>query len=183
MHTTNLIILDRDGVINFDSDNYIRKPEEWQAIPGSLEAIATLCEHNFSVAVCTNQSGLARGFYTETVLSQIHDKMLTAVRELGGDIHRISHCPHLPADKCLCRKPAPGMLLDTLRHFNTAACEAIFVGDSLRDIQAGLAANIEPVLVLTGNGALAKPGVDALGRIPCFSDLAAFTTHLIEGVR
>src|SRR5689334_22262237 len=107
--TRKLIILDRDGVINYDSPYYIKTPEEWQPIPGSLEAIALLKQADYTVVVATNQSGLARGLYDEPLLTAIHEKMLNACKAFGGTIDKIYYCPHHPDEHCFCRKPKPGM--------------------------------------------------------------------------
>ena len=112
MEQNNLIILDRDGVINHDTDSYIRTPEQWTAIPGSLEAIARLCRENYRVVVITNQSGISRGYYTINTLNRIHQKMLEEVHKFGGDISAIFFCPHSDEDGCDCRKPQPGLFLE-----------------------------------------------------------------------
>jgi D-glycero-D-manno-heptose 1,7-bisphosphate phosphatase len=148
-----LIILDRDGVINFDSPNYIKSVEEWEAIPGSLEAIATLTQLGYKVVVCTTQSGIGRGIYTTEILNQIHQKMHKAVENAGGHIAAILFCPHTPEDKCNCRKPKPQMIQDICERFNVEDISKImFVGDSERDLQAIDNASGIPVLVKTGNG-------------------------------
>lgn len=147
-----LILLDRDGVINFDSPDYIKSPEEWQPIPGSLEAIALLTRAGFTVAVTTNQSGVGRGYYDLKTLAAIHEKMLTQVREEGGEISAIFFCPHHPDEQCLCRKPKPGLLFQARDYFQADLSEVWSVGDSKRDIEAAVAAGCKPVLVRTGNG-------------------------------
>lgn len=147
-----LIILDRDGVINHDSDAYIKSPEEWRPIPGSLEAIARLTKAGFRVVVATNQSGVGRGLFDLATLSAIHAKMHQAASALGGRIEAVFFCPH-PADAgCTCRKPAPGMVEEILRRFVASPKEVTLVGDSLRDLQAAIAVRCRPVLVLTGKG-------------------------------
>ena len=147
-----LIILDRDGVINHDSDQYIKSPEEWKPIPGSLEAIARLTQWGWRVVVCTNQSGVGRGLFVMDTLNAIHDKMVRAVSQAGGRIDAIFFCPHTNADKCACRKPKPGMFLEIAARYNVDLAGVPAIGDSLRDLQAAHAAGARPVLVLTGKG-------------------------------
>lgn len=158
MFSKKLVILDRDGVINYDSDAYIRTPDEWQPIPGSLEAIAKLNTLGVKVAIATNQSGIGRGYYTEAILAEIHDKMLTELAAVGGKIDKIYYCPHIPDDHCECRKPKAKMLRDIARDFNIdyKVEQVAFVGDSLRDLQAARAAGCVGVLVETGRGESTK---------------------------
>lgn len=146
------VILDRDGVINFDSPDYIKSPEEWFPIPGSIEAIAQLSQAGFTVVLATNQSGLGRGLYTLETLHQIHQKMRDAVAALGGEITKIYFCPHTPADHCDCRKPKPGMLLQIQSDFQLKNTDMIFIGDSVKDYEAAQAVGCEFILVKTGNG-------------------------------
>lgn len=147
-------MLDRDGVINDDSIDFIKNPDEWQPIAGSLEAIAQLNRHGFDVAVVTNQSGLARGLLDETTLGQIHDKMTDCVREQGGRLAGIYYCPHGPDSLCDCRKPRPGLLQQFAEEHQANLTETYVVGDSLRDLQAAEAVGAKPILVLTGKGEL-----------------------------
>ena len=175
-----LVVLDRDGVINEDSDAYIKSPDEWVAIPGSLEAIAKLCDAGFTVAVATNQSGVARGYYSEQVLDAIHDKMLTGVRSAGGEIDLVVACPHGPDDGCDCRKPRTGLLEQIADHYQASLAGVPVVGDSLRDLEAGAAVGARPVLVLTGKGertANALP--EFLEATPVYADLASAADALI----
>ncbi len=175
-----LVVLDRDGVINQDSDAYIKSPDEWVAIPGSLEAIARLCDAGFTVAVATNQSGLARGYYSERVLDAIHDKMLTDVRSAGGEIGLVVVCPHGPDDGCDCRKPRTGLLERIADHYQASLDGVPFVGDSLRDLEAGAAVGARPVLVLTGKGERTAKGLpEFLDATPIYSDLASAADALI----
>ena len=148
----NLVILDRDGVINLDSEHYIKSPEEWKPIPGSLEAIARLTQAGFRVVVATNQSGLGRGLFDMATLNAMHDKMHKAVNQLGGRIDAVFFCPHAQNAGCACRKPQPGMLLEIAERFNVALAGVPAIGDSLRDLQAASAAGAKPILVLTGKG-------------------------------
>jgi len=146
------IILDRDGVINYDSDQYIKSPQEWLPIPGSLEAIATLNRYGFQVLVATNQSGIARGYYDVPILDDIHEKLMRELASVGGYIDEIFFCPHHPEDGCLCRKPKPGLLHQMQAKYPINFAETFFIGDSTVDIQAAKAAGCKPLLVLTGNG-------------------------------
>lgn len=176
--TKKLVILDRDGVINFDSPGYIKSPEEWVPIPGSIEAIARLHRQGFRVYVATNQAGIARGKLTESDLRSIHARMLDEVRAAGGQIAGIEYCPHHPDDHCTCRKPAPGMLLAIERESGIPLKGQPYVGDSLKDIRAAEAAGCAPILVLTGNGAETARFNRRVAGV--FADLATFTEHLLE---
>lgn len=148
-----LIILDRDGVINEDSDDFIKNAEEWLPIPGSLEAIALFNHAGYSVAVATNQSGIARGLYGVETLHEMHKKMSMLLDAIGGSVDAVFYCPHLPTKHCDCRKPKPGMLLDIAKRFKYESLKGIyFVGDTYRDVEAARAAGAVPVLVRTGKG-------------------------------
>ena len=147
-----LVILDRDGVINHDSEHYIKSPEEWKPIAGSLEAIARFTQAGFRVVVATNQSGVGRGVFDMATLNAIHDKMHKAVNQLGGRIDAVYYCPHAQDAGCACRKPQPGMLLEIAERFHVALAGVPAIGDSLRDLQAASAAGARPILVLTGKG-------------------------------
>lgn len=153
-----LIILDRDGVINQDSDAFVKNPDEWIALPGSLAAIARLSQAGYTVAVATNQSGLARGLFDTATLNAIHAKLYREVTQAGGLVDAIFLCPHGPQDGCSCRKPLPGMYYDIARRYDTELNGVPAVGDSLRDLQAAAAAGCTPWLVLTGNGAKTQQG-------------------------
>ena len=147
-----LVVLDRDGVINLDRDDYIKSPEEWTPIAGSLEAIARFTQAGFRVVVATNQSGVGRGLFDMTTLNAVHDKMHKAVNQLGGRIDAVFFCPHAQDAGCACRKPQPGMLLAIAERFNVVLAGVPAIGDSLRDLQAASAAGARPILVLTGKG-------------------------------
>jgi len=147
-----LIILDRDGVINEDSDDYIKSVEEWIPIPGSLEAIGHLKSLGYTIAIATNQSGVGRGYYDLKTLFSMHEKMQRLAEQQGGSIDHIVFCPHTPDDNCRCRKPLPGMIYQIAAHFKHDLKDAIFIGDSLGDYQAALAGNIDFALVRTGKG-------------------------------
>lgn len=174
-----LIILDRDGVINEDSPLYIKSPDEWHPIKGSLEAIALLNQYGFTVVVATNQSGIARGMYDEGVLSAIHEKMHQAVTAKGGSIDSIFYCPHGPDDNCLCRKPKPGLLQQIAKHYEISLANVISIGDSARDLEAAKNAGATPVLVLTGNGRKTQQTyANSLQEIAYYDDLYAFARSL-----
>ena len=147
-----LIILDRDGVINYDSDQFIKSPEEWRAVPGSLEAIARLNHAGYRVVVATNQSGIGRGLFDMAMLNSIHEKMHKALGHAGARLDAIFFCPHTADAKCDCRKPKPGMLAEIGKRFNSELTGVPCVGDSLRDLQAAEAVGAQPMLVLTGKG-------------------------------
>lgn len=146
------IILDRDGVINEDSDQYIKSEEEWVPIPGSIEAIAKLSKNNYRVIVITNQSGISRGFYNHQTLARMHNKMYKLVAQKGGRIHAVFYCPHGPADNCNCRKPKAGLFHKVEQSFDMSLSDVYCIGDSYRDILAARQCNGLPILVQTGKG-------------------------------
>lgn len=147
-----LAILDRDGVINHDSDDYIKSPEEWVALPGSLEAITRLSRAGWRVVIASNQSGIARGLFSMHTLNAMHTKLRQELAAIGGKVDAIVICPHGPDDNCLCRKPRPGMFHDIAKRFDIDLAQVPSVGDSLRDLQAAKEAGCTPWLVLTGKG-------------------------------
>jgi D-glycero-D-manno-heptose 1,7-bisphosphate phosphatase len=174
-----LVILDRDGVINEDSDAYIRSLDDWQPIPGSIEAIAQLSRAGFTVAVATNQSGLGRGYFDLAALEAIHERLCKQVEDCGGQLSGIFYCPHLPGAGCACRKPATGLIESIERAVGLSAADAPFIGDSLKDLQAARSYGCKPNLVKTGKGSKTlatllgpEPGVDDPGSIPVYADLA-----------
>jgi D-glycero-D-manno-heptose 1,7-bisphosphate phosphatase len=175
-----LIILDRDGVINHDSDDFIKSPAEWIPIPGSLEAIARLNQAGYRVVVATNQSGIARGYFNIVTLNAIHQKMHAAAQRVGADIDAVFFCPHAADDNCDCRKPKPGMILEIAKRFNVNLKGVPNIGDSLRDLQAGYVAGCTPYLVLSGKGERTR----ATGGLPpgttMFPNLAAVVDHLLK---
>ncbi|HXU43263.1 MAG TPA: D-glycero-beta-D-manno-heptose 1,7-bisphosphate 7-phosphatase [Burkholderiales bacterium] len=173
-----LVILDRDGTINHDSEDYIKSPAEWTAIPGSLEAIARLHQADYRVVVATNQSGIGRGLFDTQALFAIHDKLQRALGQVGGRIDAFFFCPHKADDKCRCRKPQPGMLLEVARRFNVAIEDAFMVGDSRKDVEAAAAAGARAVLVRTGNGAKTEKEGNLPRGTAVYPDLAAFARHL-----
>lgn len=168
-----LIILDRDGVINHDSDLYIKSPEEWLPIPGSLDAIARLNQWGYRVVVCTNQSGIGRGLFGMDTLNAIHEKMIKAAAHAGGTIDAVFFCPHTNADNCACRKPKSGMFKEIAARYNLDLAGVPAVGDSLRDLQAAAEVGAQPMLVLTGKGKKTKLDPALPAGTPVFADLAA----------
>lgn len=178
-----LVILDRDGVINRDSDEYVKNPAEWKPLPGSLEAISALSDAGFTVAVASNQSGLARGLFDQAALDAMHQKMHELVALSGGRISKVVICPHGPDDGCHCRKPEPGLLEQLARHFETTLADVPVIGDSLRDLEAADAAGAVPVLVRTGNGAATEASLPTRFRdIAVYDDLAEAAEALIGEV-
>lgn len=174
-----LIILDRDGVINEDSDDYIKSPSEWEPIPGSLEAIAKLNQNDYRVVVISNQSGLSRKLFTIETLNAIHTKMHTHLAQFGGVIDAIFFCPHLPKDACNCRKPKPALYNDVAERLRISLSKVFAVGDKLTDIQAAQSAGAKPVLVRTGKGqSQIDEGLIQEG-IPIYDDLAAFVDEMV----
>ncbi len=150
--TDKLIVLDRDGVINHDSEDYIKTPEEWRPLSGSLNAIATLNAAGFRVVVVSNQSGIGRGLFSETMLDEIHRKMMSAVEAVGGTIAGIYYCPHTPDDDCHCRKPRPGLLDRIMADFDVSLAGIPLIGDKIADLELARRVGARPILVLTGYG-------------------------------
>jgi len=182
-----LLVLDRDGVINEDSDDYIRKLTDWHPIPGSIKAIAKLSQAGFRVAIATNQSGLGRGYFGLDELEEIHQRLCQLVEEQGGQIDGIFYCPHLPDAGCNCRKPATGLLQAIEQELEQSLADCYFIGDSLKDLQAARAHGCQPVLVATGKGAdtlekLQSPDVDIdqPESIPIYDDLASAAHAILK---
>ena len=182
-----LLILDRDGVINEDSEDYIRCLADWRPIPGSIEAIARASRAGYRVAIATNQSGLGRGYFGLDELEAIHQRLCARVEEQGGCIAGIFYCPHLPDAGCDCRKPRTGLLRAIEAELGENATDAWFIGDSLKDLQAARSFGCRPALVITGKGAgtaarLAgpDPGVENAADIPVFANLAEAIDTLLE---
>ena len=173
-----LIILDRDGVINVDSGQYIKSPEEWKPIPGALEAIARLNQWGWRVVVATNQSGIGRGLFGMDTLNAINDRMVRSLAQAGGRLDGIFFCPHAADSTCDCRKPKPGMFLEIAERFNVDLKGMPVVGDSLRDLQAGVAVGCKPYLVKTGKGSKTAIDPDLPEGTEIFPDLAAVVAHL-----
>ncbi len=176
-----LIILDRDGVINEDSDEYVKSTEEFNFIPGSLEAMARLHQSGYRVAVATNQSGIARGYFELDTLNQMHAKLRRALAALGGEVELIAFCPHGPEAGCACRKPKPGLLREIAERLDTTLAGVPVIGDSLRDLEAAEAVGARPILVRTGKGerTLAKGGA-LLQSVPIYADLAEAVDQLLK---
>jgi D-glycero-D-manno-heptose 1,7-bisphosphate phosphatase len=168
-----LVLLDRDGVVNDDAPDYIKSPDAWKPIAGSLAAIATLNRSGHTVVVCTNQSAVGRRYMTEAMLGRIHEKLRCTLAGVGGHLDALLYCPHAPEAACDCRKPKPGLLLAARARFPAAAARTIVVGDSLRDMSAALAAGCTPVLVRTGNGSRDESSARELGVRDVFADLEA----------
>lgn len=173
-----LVVLDRDGTINHDSDQYIKSPAEWKPIKGSVEAIARLTQAGWRVVVATNQSGIGRGLFDMATLNAIHDAMHRAVNLAGGRIDAIFFCPHKDDDNCECRKPKPGMLLEIARRLNVELAGVPMVGDSLRDLQAAAAVSAKPILVLTGKGRKTREAGGLPQGTTVYPDLAAVAAQL-----
>jgi D-glycero-D-manno-heptose 1,7-bisphosphate phosphatase len=183
-----LVILDRDGTINEDRDDYVKSPDEWVPIPGALEAIARLNHAGWHTVVATNQSGLARGLFDMATLNAIHARLNRELAAFGGRIDAYFFCPHAPDDACVCRKPLPGLVTTIGERYGVELRETYMVGDSLRDLQAGVAVGCAPHLVRTGKGArLDDAALRALAKeIPhavVHADLAAFAQQLVQRER
>ncbi len=175
-----LIVLDRDGVINYDSDNYIKTVDEWIPLPGSMEAIGKLTQAGYKIAVATNQSGISRGYFSIETLNAMHDKMIKLAAEHGGKFEHIAYCPHGPDDHCDCRKPLPGLIHQIESALGVSAKDGYMVGDSLRDLEAGVAAGLKPVLVKTGKGQRTLEKNIGLENALIFDDLASFITSFVK---
>ncbi|WP_439134423.1 D-glycero-beta-D-manno-heptose 1,7-bisphosphate 7-phosphatase [Pseudomaricurvus sp.] len=188
--STKLVILDRDGVINRDSDAFVKSEDEFILIDGSAEAIAHLCRNGFTVVIATNQSGIARGYFSTDDLEAMHNKLRTAVSAEGGEVSAIFYCPHGPDDGCSCRKPLPGLIDLIEKEFEVSAAGAPLIGDSLRDLEAGIAKGCDPILVKTGKGqkTLQKLQEEAtntdeklsLKRLPVFDNLQQAALYITE---
>ncbi len=176
-----LVILDRDGVINYDSDQFIKSPEEWRPIPGSLEAIASLTQAGYRVVVASNQSGVGRGLLDMATLNAIHGKMHGLLARVGGRIDAVFFCPHAADSRCACRKPKPGMLQEIAMRYRVDLRGVPVIGDSLRDLQAASAVGALPILVRTGKGRLTLEAGGLPERTRIFDDLAAAVQALLTG--
>lgn len=180
-----LVILDRDGVINFDSDEYIKSAAEWQAIPDSLEAIAALSSQGFTIAIATNQSGLGRGLFDLDDLEAMHQKLRDGVAALGGEVAGIFYCPHHPDDDCQCRKPRTGLIDAIEAELGMSAKGAPLVGDSLKDLQLAIAKGCVPILVTTGKGADTAQHLpaDIVSRVKVLTNLSEAAAYISEQFR
>jgi D-glycero-D-manno-heptose 1,7-bisphosphate phosphatase len=175
-----LVILDRDGVINYESPHYIKSPAEWIPLPGSLQAIAQLTAQGIRVAVATNQSGLARGLFDEVQLQAIHQTLMTAVEDAGGRIDKIVYCPHHPEYHCECRKPKTGLLEQIRDYFAMDLTGVPFIGDSEKDVLAAQAMQCYPMLVRTGYGENSIGKLPADSTVPIYENLQAAVTALLR---
>lgn len=186
-----LVILDRDGVINTDSDSYVKSANEWIPIKGSIEAIARLSKAGFTIVVATNQSGLSRKLFDLDDLEAMHRKMSDLVDEAGGNLAGVFYCPHHPDDNCQCRKPKTGLIDAIERELSTTAEDAYFIGDSLRDLQSAVAKCCKPILVRTGKGEKTLQKLNSINsgkensdekmpRLTIFDDLAAASNYIIN---
>ena len=175
-----LVILDRDGVINIDSKNYIKNVSEWRPIPGSINAIARLKLKGFNVAVATNQSGISRNYFTLETLSQIHNQLNKKLIQIGVVLDGIHFCPHLPASQCSCRKPRPGLLENIQRSFQSSYTSVCYIGDSKKDIEAANNAGVLPILLRTGNGVETEKKLKDKGKIKVYDDLSQAVDALIH---
>ena len=175
-----LIILDRDGVINQDSDDYIRSAEEWQPIPGSLEAIAKLNQAGYTVVIITNQSGVGRGYFSSQDLTAMHQKMRALLNKHHGKIDKIYYCPHTPHDNCTCRKPETGMFEQVADDYKIDLPSAINIGDSLRDLQAGQLMGCQNILVKTGKGTKTFKELEKPNNIKVFANLSKAVDYILN---
>ncbi len=174
-----IVILDRDGVINVESPNYIRTPDEWHAISGSLAAIARLNQAGFKVVIATNQSGVARGYYDLAMLGKIHEKLMTELAALGGEVD-IFFCPHHPDEHCPCRKPQPGMFYQIQQKYQMQFADVFFIGDSYTDAEVARKVGCRFIMVLTGNGRKALAEHPELNDVLHFENLAKAVEYLIQ---
>jgi D-glycero-D-manno-heptose 1,7-bisphosphate phosphatase len=176
-----VVLLDRDGVINEDSDAYVKSPDEWTPIPGSLEAIARLSGAGFRVAIVSNQSGLARGLFDLSKLGRIHQKLRDLLARQGGRVEMIAFCPHAPTQDCECRKPQPGLLKSVGQRLGVTLEGIPFIGDSFTDVQAARSLGMEPWLVLTGKGRMVLESESRLlGGVKIVADLRGVVEELIR---
>jgi D-glycero-D-manno-heptose 1,7-bisphosphate phosphatase len=182
---TKIVILDRDGVINEDSDAFVKSVDEWIPIDGSIDAIARLYEHGFTIAIATNQSGIGRGLFSEEDLDAMHAKLMELVRDVGAEITTIAYCPHKPEDYCDCRKPQSGLFDEISATLGVDLDGAWTVGDSVRDLQAGAARGCIPILVRTGKGEMTEQKLeeeasDEFDNLMVFDDLSEAADYLIN---
>ena len=182
--SSTLVILDRDGVINEDSDDYIKSLDEWVPIPGSIAAIARLSRAGCKIGVATNQSGIARGYFDEIALANMHALLCELVEEAGGQVDAICYCPHGPDAGCRCRKPAPGLLEQIGAELQMPIAGAWYVGDTAKDLQLGLAMGCKPILVRTGKGRHTEEQMDSATRraVTVVDDLAAAASRILDAM-
>jgi len=176
-----LIILDRDGVINQDSDDYIKSVDEWQPVPGSMQAMGKLCQAGYTLIVATNQSGIARGYFDLSTLHAMHVKMGKLLEQYGGQVDAVFFCPHGPDDKCNCRKPKDGLLRDIASRYQANLTGVPVIGDSLRDIQSARSVGARPMLVRTGKGERTlQKHASELVDVPVYKNLAEAVTAILS---
>jgi D-glycero-D-manno-heptose 1,7-bisphosphate phosphatase len=183
MQMPKAVLLDRDGVINFDSPDYILTPDQWLPIPGSLEAIAALTRAGIPMAIVSNQSALGRGMFDAATMQAIHARMIAAIEAAGGRIAHTAYCPHAPQDDCACRKPRPGLIIEALAALGIDAGDALMIGDSARDVEAAVAVGVRPVLVQSGYGdaeAILAKAKRLVPDIAVYDDLAAAVDALLQ---
>ena len=173
------IILDRDGVINYDSIHYIKSPDEWIPIPGSLDAIAHLNRAGYRVLIATNQSGVARGYYDMDMLDLIHEKLMRELAAVGGYVEEIFFCPHHPDENCNCRKPQPGMLEQIAEKYPLDLTQTYFIGDSHVDVMAAKKAGCKPILILSDKGILSRDRYPELKTVPSFATLQEAVDYVL----
>ncbi len=178
-----LVILDRDGVINRESAQFIKSPDEWEPLPGAIAAIAALRAAGYTVVIATNQSGVGRGLFSATTLDSIHEKLLDAVRAGGGEIDRIFACPHAPEADCDCRKPRPGLFTQISSAYGVSLAGVPAIGDSRRDLDAAAAGGARAMLVRTGHGERTEAALGSGHRVAVFNDLADAARALVEETR
>jgi D-glycero-D-manno-heptose 1,7-bisphosphate phosphatase len=176
-----MVILDRDGVINHDSDDYIKSADEWIPIKGSIEAISRLKKAGYLVTVATNQSGIGRGLFSLKTLQDMHDKLAALLAQRGTQIDGIFFCPHLPTDNCICRKPKPGLLFQIAKQFEIDLKQTVFVGDTFNDIQAAKMAGAKAALVQTGKGMRTIEKYGFFEDVRVYTDLAHFAREFLRG--
>ncbi|MEW6694689.1 D-glycero-beta-D-manno-heptose-1,7-bisphosphate 7-phosphatase [Tepidimonas thermarum] len=177
-----LVVIDRDGTLNRDPEDFLHGPQDWQPLPGALEAVARLNQAGWRVVIASNQSGLGRGLFDVETLNAVHARMHKALAQAGGRIEAVFFCPHAPEDACDCRKPAPGLLLQIAQRYGVPPSQLVVVGDSVRDVGAGVAAGCDTHLVLTGQSAVHRNGTrppDLPPGVTVHDDLLAFADALI----
>jgi D-glycero-D-manno-heptose 1,7-bisphosphate phosphatase len=178
-----LVILDRDGVINQDSADFIKSPNEWRPIPGSLEAVARLNQSGHRVVVASNQSGIGRGLFDMAALNAINEKMHKALAQAGGRIDALFYCPHAQDAKCACRKPMAGMFEEIGERFGVSLKGVPAIGDSIRDLECAAAVGAQPMLVLTGKGEKTRAHASFPKKdVPVFKDLAEAVAHVLKNL-
>lgn len=175
-----LAILDRDGVVNYDSAAFIKSPDEWRPIPGSLEAITRLNQAGYHVVIATNQSGVGRGLFEMATLNAIHDKMHRALAEVGGRLDAIFFCPHAQEANCNCRKPRAGLLDEIARRMNVTLEGVPVIGDARRDLEAAAAVGARPILVLTGKGQKSRREGDLPPGTEVYASLAEAVDRILQ---